>query len=430
MTINYQRAAAYFAELLQRSSPDQLAARLRPKHAPLPPQVPHREAIDAATVDERWALLDVSTELRGQLLDPHTAAQMDAYAHNIEHFVGTVKVPVGIMGPLRVNGLFAQGDYYVPLATTEASLVASYSRGAQLIGAAGGASAALLNEGVSRAPVFAFDDIASAGRFVYWVVLQEPEIKAAANATTRHGRLEELDVTVEGSLVYLLLNYSTGDAAGQNMVTLATHAAFEWIMAHTPVTPRSAYLEGNLSGDKKASAQSLQRVRGRKVTAEVRLPAELVQEHLHTSTAQVADCARLGMIGGVLSGTIGVQAHYANGLAALFLATGQDVACVAEAAVGMSQFELEDDAALRASVTLPNMIVGSIGGGTGLPSQQAGLRLLGLDGPGNARALAEVAAGVCLAGELSLVGAIAANHFARAHAQLARGHDLKEGFSR
>src|SRR5262249_38321816 len=121
-----------------------------------------------------------------------------------------------------------------------------------------------------------------------------------------------------------------------------------------------------------------------------------------------------------MSGSIGVQGHYANGLAALYLATGQDVACVAESAVGVTRFELREDEALYASVTLPNIIVGTVGGGTGLPTQQAALSILGLSGAGKARALAEVCAALCLAGELSIIGALAAGHFTRAHASLAR----------
>jgi len=126
-------------------------------------------------------------------------------------------------------------------------------------------------------------------------------------------------------------------------------------------------------------------------------------------------------MGGVLSGTIGVQGHYANGLAALYIACGQDAACVSESAVGVTRFELGDDGSLYAAVTMPNLIVGTVGGGTGLPSQRACLELLGLAGPGNAQALAEVCAAVSLAGELSIIGALAAGHFTRAHRQLARG---------
>ena len=135
----------------------------------------------------------------------------------------------------------------------------------------------------------------------------------------------------------------------------------------------------------------------------------------------MSDYASMSVIGGVMSGSIGVQGHFANGLAALFIACGQDAACVAEAAVGVTRFEVRDDGGLYAAVTLPNLIVGTVGGGTQLPSQKACLDILGLAGPGHARAFAEVAAGLVLAGELSIIGALTAGHFTRAHQKLARG---------
>jgi hydroxymethylglutaryl-CoA reductase (NADPH) len=355
------------------------------------------------------------------LLDPQTLEQRERYQHNIENFIGTVKVPVGLAGPLRVNGLFAQGDYYLPLATTEAALVASYSRGSQLISAAGGCTAMLLNEAVSRAPGFAFQNLQEAGRFVIWVTGQMEEFKRQAAGTTRHGELIDLQITVEGNYVYLNFEFLTGDAAGQNMVTIATQAICHYIEAYSPVRPRYFFVEANLSGDKKSSAHSFRSVRGKKVSAEVTLPAGLVQERLRTTPERLADYWRMSAVGSVLSGAMGLQGHYANGLAALYLATGQDVACVAESAVGVTRFEVMPQGDLYASVTLPNLIVGTVGGGTGLPSQQACLALLDLAGSGKAQALAELCAGLCLAGELSIAGAMCSGDFTRAHQLLARG---------
>lgn len=354
------------------------------------------------------------------LADAQTLAGTDAYHGHIENFIGTVKVPVGLAGPLRINGLFARGDYYIPLATTEAALVASYSRGAQLLSAAGGCAALLVNEGVSRAPGFAFRDLTECGRFVSWALAHMEAFRRVAEGTTRHGRLRDLRVTIEGNHVYLHFEYLTGDAAGQNMVTIATEAVCAYIAARSPVQPQYAFLEANCSGDKKASAQAFGSVRGKKVTAEATLPAALVGRWLHTTPARMADYWRMGAMGGILSGTIGAQGHFANGLAALYIACGQDAACVAESAVGVTRFETTPAGDLYATVTLPDLIVGTVGGGTSLPSQRACLDILGLAGPGNAQALAEVAAALCLAGELSLVGALCAGDFARAHRRLAR----------
>jgi len=321
-----------------------------------------------------------------------------------------------------VNGLFAQGDYYVPLATSEAALVASYSRGAQLISEAGGATAVVMNEGVGRAPAFAFDTLENACLFAAWAATQVEEFRRAAETTTHHGRLVDLRLAVEGNHVFLHLDFSTGDAAGQNMVTFAADAICRYIETHAPVRPRRHYIEGNFSGDKKASALSFLGVRGKKVSAEVIIARSLVEQRLRTTPADLVRYWQMAAVGGIMSGTIGVQGHFANGLAALYLACGQDVACVAESAVGVTRFESTDEGALYASVTLPNIIVGTVGGGTRLPSQNACLRIMRLEGAGHARALAEVCAALCLAGELSICGAICAGDFTRAHMHLARPH--------
>lgn len=278
----------------------------------------------------------------------------------------------------------------------------------------------LLDEGVGRAPGFAFRTLAEAGLFVDWVSAQWEILRQEANSTTRYGRLIDMRAVIEGNHVYLHFVFNPADAAGQNMVTIATEAICAYILQHCPLKPEYFFVEANFSGDKKASAQSLQTVRGRKVSAEVLIPSELVRERLHTTPERMADFYRMGSMGAVLSGTIGVQGHFANGLAALYIACGQDAACVAELAVGVTRFEVTPEGSLYAAVTLPNLIVGTVGGGTGLPGQRACLDIMKLAGPGKARALAEVCAGVCLAGEISLVAALCAGHFTRAHKRLAR----------
>jgi hydroxymethylglutaryl-CoA reductase (NADPH) len=385
------------------------------------PPLPHWSLITDAAVEQRWQALGAAPGAREELLDSISLGRAAVYQRNIEHYIGTVRLPLGVAGPLRVNGAHAQGEYIVPLATTEAALVASYARGAQLITASGGASAMLINEGVSRSPALLFANLGDLSRFLTWLLAHESDVRSAAEATTRFGKLNDLQVNIEGNNLYVLMTYATGDAAGQNMATIATDAALHWILEHAPVKPLTAFVEANFSGDKKASAQSLLGVRGKKVTAEVHVPAQLVEEVLHTSAERMATYCRIATLGGVMSGTLGIQGHFANGLAALFIACGQDPACVAEAAVGTTRMELAPEGDLYAAVTMPNLIVGTVGGGTGLPSQRACLDLLGLAGPGNARAFAEVAAALCLAGELSITGAICAGEFTSAHERLARG---------
>src|SRR3712207_3429993 len=236
------------------------------------------------SLDECWERLAGETAVtpddREVLADGMTVRHLDRYAANIEAMIGTVKVPVGIVGPLRVNGLNANGDFLVPLATTEAALVASYARGAEVLTRCGGASAALLYEGVLRTPAFVFADLLQSGLFVDWVTRNVDAIKAAAEATTRFGKLVSVEPMIDSDVVFLLCRYTTGDASGQNMVTIATEALCRHVEAHCPVKPRHWFLEGNFSGDKKASALGLMTGRGRKVTASALVPGDLVEKCL------------------------------------------------------------------------------------------------------------------------------------------------------
>ena len=361
-----------------------------------------------------------SLEFRSHIADSASIASAESYVRNIENYVGTVKVPVGLAGPLRINGLYANGDFLVPLATTEAALVASYARGAMIASRAGGVNVALLAEGTLRSPAFVFDDIYESARFVDWIASNETALKETAESTTRYGKLISIEPYVDGEIVFLICRYTTGDASGQNMVTIATEAMCRYMAENSVIKPLRWYVEGNFSGDKKASFLGMLRGRGRKVTASIVLPKELIERFLRTTPAAILDYAKIANLGACLNGQIGVQGHYANGLAAFYIATGQDVGCVAESAVGSTRVE-DRDGDLFVSVTMPNILVGSVGGGTGLPSQAAGLSLLGLKGPGNAAALAEVTAAICLCGEVSITAAISAGHFARAHGTLARG---------
>lgn len=397
-----------------------LEARMLPSDEEFTTLRPVRQA-SASSVARYWARLTGTATAADQaaLADPETMAAPEVYSANIENFIGTVKLPVGIIGPMRVNGLNAKGDFHVPMATTEAALVASYARGAYVATKAGGISTALLYEGVIRSPAFVFSGLFDAGRFVEWVVCHIDTLIAAAEATTRYGKLTSLEPIIDNDVVFLICRYTTGDAAGQNMVTIATNALCQAILADCPVKIRAWYIEGNFSGDKKASFLGLITGRGRKISASVTLPAAVVEKHLGTSVQAMLDYGRVADLGSHLSGQIGAQAHFANGLAALYLATGQDAACVAESAVGITRMEGRGPD-LFVSVTMPNILVGSVGGGTGLPSQSAGLNILGLKGAGKAAALAEVAAATCLCGEISIVAAIAAGEFTRAHENLAR----------
>jgi hydroxymethylglutaryl-CoA reductase (NADPH) len=421
VTGEHRRVFASLQSLLLQYSPAELLAHLARRHGPTAHKIPSGSEITDVAIDARWKLLPLGQGARRELLDAHSQAQAHLYAANVENFIGTVKVPVGVIGPLRVNGTHAQEDYFVPLATTEATLVASYGRGAKLITSVGGCSALCMNEGIARAPGFAFDALHEAAVFAAWVLTALPQLTAVAAGTSRYARLQEVRVSIEGNHVYVILTFHTGDAAGQNMATIAAQAICEYLNSRSPVKPDYYFLEANHSGDKKASAQSALCGRGRSVTADVVIPAVVVREHLHTTPEMMAKFFAMGAIGGVMSGAMGIQCHFANGLAAIYLACGQDVASVAESAVGIARLEVTTDGALYASVTLPSLPVGTIGGGTGLPSQKACLDILGLAGTGHANAFAELCAAVALAGELSIAGALAAGEFCEAHQRLARG---------
>ena len=415
----------HVARILGNESLEHAAQRLRPDMETLP-HVPAGSAkVSAERARALWNEIGGDPGLREILLE-RAPDDLAIYQGNIENAIGLLRMPIGLAGPLRVNGMAAKGDYPIPLATTEAALVASYHRGCRLLTAAGGCTALVLYESLSRAPGFVFETAADACHFIAWAVSQFEEFKRIAESTTAHGRLMDLGCTVEGNHVYLNFEFTTGDASGQNMVTIATQAVCDEIIKQTPVKPLRHYVESNLSGDKKASARSFTTARGKKVTAEAHLSAELIAKHLHTTPQAMADYWRMSAIGGVLSGTLGIHGHFANGLAALYLATGQDAACVAESAAGVTRFEVTENGGLYATVTLPGIMVGTVGGGTGLPTQKACLELMGLQGSGKARALAEVCAGLLLAGELSIIAALAAGHFARAHRKLARGRGQGE----
>ncbi|MCW1915469.1 hydroxymethylglutaryl-CoA reductase [Luteolibacter sp. GHJ8] len=406
--------------ILGGESPDVVAARLAPDLANLPDVPAGSAKVTRERAEALWEETGLDQESRKTLLDGAAAEELPLYQGNIENAIGLMKMPLGLAGPLRINGVSAKGDYHIPLATTEAALVASYHRGCRLLTAAGGCSAMVLYESLSRAPAFVFKTAPDACRFIIWAMERLEDFQKVAATTTSHGKLIDMGVTMEGNHVYLNFEFTTGDASGQNMVTIAGQAICDFIVENSPVSPVRHYVESNLSGDKKASTKAYTTTRGKKVTAEALLSAELVKKHLHTTPRAMEQYWQMSAIGGVLSGTLGIHGHFANGLTALYLATGQDAACVAESATGVTRFEVTAEGDLYATVTLPGIMVGTVGGGTGLPTQKACLQLMGLHGAGKARALAEVCAGLLLAGELSIIGALSAGHFARAHRKLAR----------
>lgn len=347
-------------------------------------------------------------------------SDLSRYEGNIENFIGMSQIPTGVIGPVRVIGSAAKGDFFIPLATSEGALVASYHRGAKACYLAGGATSVCLVEGVQRSPLFKFRDIGELGKFIVWLMPQVDMFRAITEKTSRFAKLNDMKTNIEGNHLILTFEYHTGDASGQNMVTICTDEICKYIIEHSPVQPVFWFIEGNYSGDKKATTMSFTSVRGKKVTTEITLPGEIVRSVLKTTPKAMAEYWRSSTLGVIQSGAIGAQGHYANGLTALFIATGQDAACVAEAATGITRMEHTDDDALYCSITLPNLIVGTVGGGTSLPTQRECLELMECYGEGNARKFAEICGALLIAGELSIAAALSAGHFSSAHKNLGR----------
>lgn len=338
---------------------------------------------------------------------------------NVENFVGVAQVPIGIAGPLRITGEHATGDFYVPLATTEGTLVASYSRGMRVLSECGGVTTTVVKRSMQRAPVFMFANAREARDFGEWLVQHFDAVRLAAQSTTRIGRLVEIEQYAVGNLLYLRFNYTTGDAAGQNMTGKATHAACEWIQSEYPSHPRYI-LSGGIDTDKKHSALNTLRTRGRRVVAEVVIRNEVLERLMRVDTRTLFESRQVTNAGAALAGSAYNGPHAANGIAAMFIATGQDVANVAESHAGITYAQLLDNGDYYWSVTLTSLIVASYGGGTGLPTQRECLELLGCYGQGKADKLAEIVAATVLAGDVSLGSAILAGDWVSSHEKLGR----------
>jgi hydroxymethylglutaryl-CoA reductase (NADPH) len=377
---------------------------------------------------------ETAAAARRILLEAEADAELDAIADftfdaerasdaHVENMIGGAQLPMGVAGPVQVAGGVADGEFYLPLATTEGALVASVNRGLSVIATAGGADARVTKSGMTRAPVFRVSGIAEAETVVSWVDENLDQLRAAAESTTSHGELLAVDPYVVGDSVFLRFVYDTKDAMGMNMATIATREAAEVVEEATPAS--LVAVSGNLCSDKKPAAINAVEGRGRSVTADVKIPRETVEERLHTTPEAIEEAnTRKNLVGSAKAGSLGFNAHAANVVAAAFLATGQDPAQVVEGSNAITTVEAREDG-LYASVSLASLEVGTVGGGTKLATQSEALDVLGLRGGGdpagtNAEALAEIIAVGALAGELSLLAALASRHLSSAHEDLGR----------
>ncbi len=338
---------------------------------------------------------------------------------NIEHFAGVAQVPIGFAGPLLINGEHARGEFFIPLATTEGTLVASYNRGMKVIHESGGVRTTIQDDAMQRAPVLHFEDARACRDFGLWLTEHFQEIKARAESTTRSGKLRDIEQYPVGRLMYLRFNYTTGDAAGQNMVGKATSVACQWIKSEVPDLQRYV-LSGNLDTDKKPSRINMMRTRGKRVTAEVTIPAPVIEKIAGASVDHLVQQRQVSSLGSFLAGSNNNGSHSANGITALFIATGQDVANVAESCAALVYVEKTPEGDYYFSITLPSLIVGTFGGGTGLATQKECLDLLGCSGAGKVSKFTEIVAGTVLCGEISLASAVMAGDWVSSHDKYGR----------
>ncbi|HUF77389.1 MAG TPA: hydroxymethylglutaryl-CoA reductase [Thermoanaerobaculia bacterium] len=388
-------------------------------------QLPRDLAADEAAEIRRLALEEVAgsslVKTGSYALDASRAA-----LRNCENFVGAAQIPVGVVGPVAVRGEAFDGETFALLATTEAALVASTNRGCAAIRRAGGATVRVEDVGMTRAPVFRTSGIDETRRFLDWIARHEPEIRAVAQGTSEYLKLLDIRPYSFGTTTFLRFRFTAGDAMGMNMATIACDRVVREL-----IEPGSGVecvaLSGNYCVDKKPAAINFQEGRGKRIFAEVVLPREVLAETLKTDARALLEVQyRKNLLGSIAAGAAGFNAHFANVLAAFFIACGQDLAHVVEGSMGVTCVEARPDGAIYASIFLPAAPVGAVGGGTALDTQSEALALMGVaidpERPGWAvQRLAEILGATVLAGELSLLAAFTSDDLARAHERLGRG---------
>lgn len=369
--------------------------------------------------DIRREFIENESGVKLEHISKYSIDMTDTAKKNIENPIGTVQIPVGVVGPLVVNGDEEDINTYVPMATTEGALLASVNRGCSAIRKAGGCNVSILANQMTRAPVIKTKSTKDAAKLKRWINEHFTEIKKVAETTTSHGKLLKIDpIAIVGRYAYPRFVYDSGDSMGMNMVTIATEKALEFIESENDIDVIA--LSGNFCVDKKPAAVNMIEGRGKSVVAEVVIPKEVVEKTLKTTTEEIVEVNySKNLLGSAIAGSYGYNAHFANMVAALFIATGQDPAHVTEASLGITTAE-NDDGDLYFSVTLPDLPVATVGGGTRLETATESLNLIGAKGSGKVERFASIVAGIVLAGELSLIGALAAGHLASAHQKLGR----------
>lgn len=397
------------------------------------PKIPARGLYTEEARQERLAFAHAQT---GADLSEvaHTRLDPQRLVSNIEAFIGSVEIPVGLAGPLLIKGVHAGGLYYAPMATSEGALVASATRGATALSRSGGVTARVLGQRMMRVPLFGFENMNSAMFFAEWVKDRFHDLSAEVRKYSNYAQLVEIQAQVMGRNVHVHFIYETGDAAGQNMTTTCTWQACQWILGQIKrfkgLRLDNFLIEANLSNDKKVTYQTYLKGRGVRVLAEAVLTDEVCRKVLKVTAAQLVKAYQNFVAGSLAAGMVGLNINVANVIASMFTALGQDIACVHESSLAHLHMELTQEGDAYCTMTLPSLVIGTVGGGTNLPQQKECLSLIDCAGPGRAGKLGEVIAAYCLALDISTLSAIAADQFARAHEKLGRNrpvHYLKLG---
>jgi hydroxymethylglutaryl-CoA reductase (NADPH) len=371
-------------------------------------------SMEAVKLRQEWL-----SERKGLALEPitHLPYVPEMMRKNIENLIGSMQIPLGVAGPIEVHGEHANGLYYVPFATTQGTMLESYHRGMNVITLSGGAQVRIEDNKVDITPVFLFNRMNEAPVFIEWVRDNFESIRKEAESTTRYGKLLSIQPRIIGRRVYLTFAYSVGDASGLNMINIASYKACEYIKQAYSGRTRY-YLRSNMSSDKKPSYFNLIQSYGKRVTADAVIPAKIIKKNFQTTPEQMRDFWFSSIPASFQGGMIGTNAHYANGLAAIFIATGQDIAQIVNASMGIGILELTEEGDLYISATLPCLIVATVGGGTGLPHQKKCLEIMDCAGEGKVEKLAEIIAATLLGGEISIMAALSNSTFAEADIRL------------
>ena len=369
-------------------------------------------------------------DIRREFIEKHSGIELNqianytldmelAFAKNIENPIGTVQIPIGVAGPLKINGEHAKDEFFVPLATSEGALLASVNRGCSAITASGGANARVIGDKMTRAPAIKTESVVESVKVKQWFEDKFDELKEIAESTTRHGKLVKIDpIIIVGNYVYPRFVYSTGDSMGMNMVTIATEKVLAKL--HEDLGVHALALSGNLCVDKKPAAINIVEGRGKTVVADILIPEAIVRAKLKTTAKAIEEVnVAKNLIGSAAAGSMAFNAHFANMIGAIFLATGQDEAHVVEGSLGITTAE-DRDGDLYFSVNMPDLPIATIGGGTRLETANEGLQIIDCAGSGKVNKFAEIVISTVMAGELSLIAAISAGHLAKAHQELGR----------